>query len=270
MSQRSNSQGERDRQIQDIKQIVESILRQAKEKRDHQSQAFKQLEQGILSKVDKKENKWAFRLSIIGFLILFISWILQNYWLARWDEKRKEQDWLRSLAMNEDQAKDHYELQFRIFAQFYGSDTSDIAAKSSYLNGLANYCYTVLSERQIAAALMADTDNQYQEELEKRQREKFQTGMLIRKAARNKDIAYLLQLTRDFSVDTIYGRDKRKSVAIVDEYRDKAVLKSKATNNKFLISYIFGSCCLAISFIIRNRPKFKLHKKEVLAQKHIE
>jgi hypothetical protein len=230
------------------------------EKKDRQIQELKQHVQTILNKVNKKESIWAFRWYILGFIVLFLSWILQNHLLARWNGKLEKLDWKRGLAISNDIKVEVAELSFRLFGANYDRDTSNTALRNSYIDGLASFCVVVLGGRGTAADMMADANSQYQDTFELRKKEYSQGRANIQSALEKRDLAYLNELTNQLH-SPIYARQKDESILLVNRYRAKLIRKRDTANDIFLISYFVGSALVAIAFILRNIEKFKSRKK---------
>lgn len=196
----------------------------------------------------KKNNKPISLFIALGSIILFASWIADNYFHKTWDEKGKQIDYYRTYLYNEAVYKDIIKEVVNHYATIQNPDTITTEA---FKHSLYKYTQTLFVLDQISANMMAIDNRQYNTEwLANRLRIGDSTLAEMKKTWQYLDITtmQIKSMEMEATFYSHYGPD----LLIINNYRKELFSKSEKSNSLFLILYIMGSLLLAISFLLKH------------------
>lgn len=220
----------------------------------------------------KLSNKPFKNLSIIyialGSIILFFSWIIDNYSLHNIEETEKQYDWIKDHLQSKANGDELNNLFYGMFLINYYKDSSNkntnniganiLLEKTSYRNQIRNDVDELMS-------IMDPI--KYNREWFKRDTNKIsKADSLIRQIMKGRDYNYLDTLTPKY----IYSYETVDSILrVTNRFRYSLISQSENERIKFYILYILGSCFLVSAFIIKNNwlmfisiPKFSFKRKK--------
>lgn len=194
-----------------------------------------------------------------GSIILFLSWVFDNYFHNKWDEKGKELDYNRTFLASEVIYKDIIKEVVNHYAILENPNPNTVEA---FKHALYKYSQTVIVIDQITSKMMAIDEGNYSKEW---LHSKLKSGDSMLAVMQNtwRNLSLNEMMSKSVEMESQYYLTQGQNIATVNKYRQSLFDKSEHANKLFLICYIVGSLILALAFIIKQTDKTLIHDKKV-------
>jgi hypothetical protein len=190
-------------------------------------------------------NSWITFLTAAGAVIIFISWISENYFQKKWESQKDESDFIRQLGGTFDIILYTINSNILLYRYWYEKNENDSEAKQNLLQSLLHYLVyryklSTLLSNQLAIGDKTYSDTYLQEEQAKMH---VLFDNLI-KLVEKEDLVELFNI--------YYKEEHRDDERVIqaNKYRSDLNKKENFYNRFFLSSYVIGSLFLALAFVV--------------------
>jgi len=207
-------------------------------------------------KKESKSSKWFFYSKLLGSLLLFGSWMADNYYHKNYEGVRLEQDFMRGNAAAAGNLTNLFEHEINVYEYLLKIDSSDQNVKAALVHALELYGTYTTDQKAFAAQILSLDEKQYDKEWKQKQMDsvkwfehaidslvKIQNVTLLKNVKNNLHRFQAIELVDD--------------IHIANAYRNKLTEEESSANLWFLALYIFGCLLIAVPEVIKFHTKGK-------------
>jgi hypothetical protein len=199
-------------------------------------------------------NDWVTSLTVIGALILFVSWICENYFQKKWEVQKQKQEKMRlELSRCEDRSLLAVSLS-DLFKSIYEKEKTE-ESLTMYCKMLCRFVKNLLTMQMYTADTLSIDNATFDKDYPIKVRlEIFEREKLINDFRSTNNLNGLMQIVNLVSAEMYANNDK--AIAIANEYLINLDNKISFFNKVFLGCYILGSMFLGLAFLVNyiNQP----------------
>ena len=199
-------------------------------------------------------NDWVILLTVLGALILFVSWICENYFQKKWEAQKQEQNKMRlELSRCEDR-----NLLTVSLTDFYKSIHEKEDTKESldmYCKMLCRFTKNLLTMQMYTADILSIDTTTYDKDYPIKVRQNiFEREKLINEYTQKNNLNGLGEIVNSVSAE-MYEHNQN-AISIANDYLKNLNDKISFFNKVFLVCYIGGSVFLGFAFLVDyiNKP----------------
>lgn len=209
-------------------------------------------------KKDAHKVKWK-RLELFlktaALLILFSSWLTQNFFIENWKSQKYYYDLYGDASNSLTTKADLAEMGVRIFENYYRNNPDDSLTIVHYKTLLNQFSSDVFSDEILLYStlnLNKKTLSDDSLKIYKRKYEDYQTELNdICKQPNTKENIDTLRLLFNFSKSLRGGSIQNENIEKIRDNRVFVMEQESRLGKCFLILYLLGSILLAISYVIK-------------------
>jgi hypothetical protein len=218
-------------------------------KRTSPAQTIQPIQQSPSEIKSKKYSSW---LIIIGSVIIFGSWIVENYLQKEFEAKGSASDYDRTFLVSVRTNSIVLEFQTQYFRLLHLKELTDRRIKDQFRVSCYYACNMFINERRLLARMLAiDKKNYPAEWLEAEEEEALALHAKVDRESKIDDVNIIygtLMESIEYSSKNTLPRENE-----INAFKKKTVSNIEAANFWFLVLYILGSLILGAAFIIRSK-----------------
>jgi hypothetical protein len=193
-------------------------------------------------------NDWVTSLTVIGALILFISWICENYFQKKWEGQKQEQDKMRlELSRCEDRNLLTVSLT-DLFKSIHEKEKTE-ESLGMYCKMLCRFVKNLLTMQMYTADILSIDNKTYDKSYPLKVRQNlFEKEKLINEYTETNNLKGLAETVNLVSAEMYTHNDD--AINIANTYLKNLNDKISFFNKVFLVCYIMGSIFLGFAFLV--------------------
>jgi len=212
------------------------------------------------TKKDRKSAKWFFYSKLFGSLLLFGSWIFDNYYHKNYEGARSDQDFMRINAAAAGNLSDLFEHEINVYEYFYKTDSSDQGVKGALVHALELYAKNTNNQKGFAAQILSLDEPNYDKDWKQKQIDTVKRfEEIIDSLVKIQDITSLRKIRN--KQHQYQSAELVNDIRIANEYREKLTEKENGSNLGFLILYMLGSLLIAGPEVVKFYRKDKVESE---------
>lgn len=199
-------------------------------------------------------NDWVTSLTVIGALILFVSWICENYFQKKWEGQKQRQDKMR-LELSRCEDRNLLTVSLTDFFKSIHEKEKTEEALEMYCKMLCRCVKNLLTMQMYTADILSIDNKTYDKDYPLKVRQTlFEKEKLINEYTKTNNLKGLVEMVNLVSAEMYTHNDG--AITIANTYLQNLNDKISLFNKVFLVCYIIGSVFLGFAFLVDyiNKP----------------